>query len=73
MSGTSAATVGAALQTALAPLTLEELQALTFLVQTAVRNTRCGHLLLVCPDGLGCFACLAKAGQLPGDDDGSAA
>ena len=62
---TQAATVEAVLHAELRGLRLEEQQALTWLLQTAAPNPRCGHMLILCPDGLGCFACLAKAGELP--------
>ncbi len=60
-----AASVEAAVHAAVHRLSLEEQQAFTFLLETGTHNERCGHLLVLCPDGLGCFACLAKAGELP--------
>jgi hypothetical protein len=60
-----AANVLALLHAAVDRLALEEQQALTLLLETAARNPRCGHLVVLCPDGLGCFACLAAAGELP--------
>jgi hypothetical protein len=64
-STTLAANVQGVLHAAVDALSPEEQQALTLLLETAARNPRCGHLFVLCPDGLGCFACLAAAGELP--------
>jgi hypothetical protein len=61
-----AASVDGHLAQALQPLSLEERQALLFLLETSGRQDRCQHLGMFAVEGLGCFACLARVGELPG-------